>query len=393
MRQPESQVDFALHHLARIRLIDPTPGDISAVMRQLGPIRGSFKGEPDITIRYVKALSLSSSIRTLGLETVGFTDDALLVMRSAHGPRAQIPFEQIGGRCEITCEKNIGRIPLLIPILNLTILSKGIVPLHASAFTYNGTGALVTGWAKGGKTETLIGFMALGAIYVGDEWIYLTEDGRQMFGIPEPIRFWDSHFREMREFRRRLSWRDRARLSLLRWLTVVTQVGMNLVAPAAAPESRLLSLLRRQQYVQVAPSEFFGTSFGPCVGAPDKIFFVVGHHEADVRVEPINALEVARRMLASLQYERLDFTSHYLKFRFAFPDLRNHFIERAEELERKILIRCLADKPAFAVYHPYPAPIPAMVEAISPFLSQASERNCSNRYRSDFDVIGQAQAH
>jgi hypothetical protein len=52
---------------------------------------------------------------------------------------------------------------LLISILNLTMLAKGFLPMHASAFTYKNTGVVATGWAKGGKTETLFAFMANGA--------------------------------------------------------------------------------------------------------------------------------------------------------------------------------------------------------------------------------------
>lgn len=66
--------------------------------------------------------------------------------------------------------------PLLIALVNATALSKGVLPLHASAVTFEGTGPLVAGWSKGGKTEALLSFMRRGALYVGDEWVYLSAD-------------------------------------------------------------------------------------------------------------------------------------------------------------------------------------------------------------------------
>ena len=81
--------------------------------------------------------------------------------------------------------------PHLVALVNVTALAKGVLPLHATAFTAGSTGVLVVGWSKGGKTETLLGCMAAGAEYVGDEWVYLTDDG-QMLGLPEPIRVWSS---------------------------------------------------------------------------------------------------------------------------------------------------------------------------------------------------------
>jgi hypothetical protein len=71
-------------------------------------------------------------------------------------------------------------------------------------------------------------------------------------------------------------------------------------------------------------------------------------------------------MVFSLQYERLGFMAYYMMFRFVFPELANPLIERAEELQREALTRVLAGKDAYAVYHPYPLPIPALFDAISP---------------------------
>jgi hypothetical protein len=142
------------------------------VTRQVGPLQSRLERDPDIVIRFVDSLPVPSRIRYLGVDDAGFTDDAFLVLRGPHKSRAraQIPFDRVGKQCEIVCERGLLQVPLLIPILNLTVLGKGTLPLHASAFSYRDTGFVATGWSRSGKPEVLLGFMANGASYVSDEF-------------------------------------------------------------------------------------------------------------------------------------------------------------------------------------------------------------------------------
>jgi hypothetical protein len=371
----QSPVDYDLHGLAGIRLIDASAGDVAAVTRQLGPIQRSLANEPDITIRFVDRLTDRSSYCYLGVDDTGFTDDDFMLLQGRQGSSLQvrIPFEQVGRRCEIVCESGVARVPLLIPILNLTVLSKGVIPLHASAFTYNGAGVVVTGWAKGGKTETLLAFMSKGAQYVGDEWIYISEDGQRMYGIPEPIRIWETHLQEVPQFWSKIGRRDRSRLRLLKLMTNLMERRIRR-SSALNITDRLNRLIKRQQYVQVPPQRLFERCVESFTASPDNIFYVVSHDSADVKIEPMAPRELARQMVFSLQYERMDFMSYYYKFRFAFPERRNAFIEHAEVIQRDILERALADKPTYAVYHPYPAPIPELFDAISPLLERTEKQ-------------------
>src|SRR5689334_13048180 len=101
-------VDFDLHGLAGIRLVDPSPRDVEAVTRQLGPIQAPLSGPPDIVVRFVDRLA-TPTMRYLGIDEVGFTEDAFLVLRSKHGTRAKVQFDfmQIGQQCEIICESGL----------------------------------------------------------------------------------------------------------------------------------------------------------------------------------------------------------------------------------------------------------------------------------------------
>lgn len=365
MAGSQQTVDFNLHNLVGIRLHDPRPGDVRALARQLGPIQRPLSGPPDIAIHFVTQLPVNGSLRTLGLQEAAFSDDAFLILRSKHKAQARVrvDFRQIGaGPCEIVCESGLPAVPLLIPILNLTMLSKGVLPLHAAAFTYNGTGVVTTGWSKGGKTEALLAFAARGAAYVGDEWLYLTGDGRRAFGIPEPIRVWDWYLRQLPDGGPRVGRSDRLRLAALRGIAALHQR-----APRVVP-GRAARFLERQRYTDLHPRDLFPAERLALAGAPDIVVWVVSHDAQEITVAPIEAGEIARRMVHSLHYEWLPFLAWYQMYQFAFPGARNELIESLEARLAALLDQVLAGKPAYVVAHPYPVDLAALFEAMRPLV-------------------------
>ena len=354
------EVDFDLHGLAGIRLIGASPADAAAVRRQLGPLEGVLDREPDIVIRFVDRLKTSSRVRFLGLHEAGFTDDAFLILRSKHKSSAKVEFDftEIGAQTRIVCERGLRAVPLLIPILNLTLLARGVLALHASAFVHEGTGVVATGWSKGGKTEALLAFTARGAQYVGDEWVYVSKDGTRVSGIPEPIRIWHWQLGQLPEYAALISKREHARLRAIELLLRREE------ALRRAGGGRLAALLGRQLHVDVDPQRLFG-SLGELTAPFDRLFLLVSHDASELTVEPIDPLEVARRMVFSLQHEQLDFMASYLKSRFAFPDAASPVVEAAEELQGKVLAQAFAAKPAYVVHHPYPFSLAALFKAMS----------------------------
>lgn len=368
-RRQEKAVDFDVHGIVAVRLVHASAEDVSTVTRQLGVRGGALERKPEILIKYVDRLRRSSRFRSIGLDDAGFDDEAFYVVRRRGRTRtaARIAFEQLGDQIEIVCESGSGAVPLLVPIVNLSALAKGFVPVHASAFSYRETGALVTGWTKGGKTETLLGFMANGATYIGDEWVYVAADGGAIYGLPQPITLWDWHLDDLPRFRAGLGWRGRSKLRASSAVQAFERRAPDRVV-GSATMTRVLGLTSRQLYVTVPPQALFGASSCAPMGNLDKIFFLVSHEDKKVTVEPADPDDVARRMLFSLRYERLDLVSAYLKFRFAFPQASNELIERADELEREALPQAFAAKDAYVVHHPFPAPIPALVDAIAPLL-------------------------
>lgn len=360
--RPESPdgatVEYDLHGLASVRLIGATAGDAAAVDRQLGPIRAALDREPDVIVRFVDRLPDDGPVRLLGVDEAGFTRDAFLLLRSRRKARARVrvPLERVGGRCELMCEHGLPAVPLLVAILNLTVLAHGALPLHAAAFVHRGRGAVVTGWSKGGKTETVLAFTARGACFVGDEWIYVEPDGERVHGIPEPLRVWDWYLRQLPAVRGRLGRAERARLQALRALATATR------GRRARP---LAALIDSRRHVDLAPERLFAAE-GMARCAPFDHLFLVGSWErSDTVARPIAADEVAERMRFSLQHERAPLTAAYEMFRFAFPELRNELLESAAERERALLAQVLTGKPAHVVEHPYPADLGRLFEVMS----------------------------
>ena len=364
--------DFDLHGFVGVRLLNASESDRRAVRRQLGPLESPLGRDPDIVIRFVERLRITAPLRLLGVDEAGFTDDAFLVLRSRRktAARVRIPFEEIGGRCEILCESGLSAVPLLVPIINLTALAKGFVPLHASAFTYRGTGVVSTGWSKGGKTEMLLAFLNRGAEYVGDEWVYLSPDGRQVYGIPEPVRVWDWHLRQLADLRARIGVRTRLRLRGLELCRSLSERLASLGAHrrGAGIWTRVAALLRKQAHVDVPSEVLTGNARGPRSATFDRLLFVISGESPEVTVEPIDPAEVARRMVHSLEYERSALLGYYRMFRFASPERSNPLLEQAEPLGRELLERALAGKPASAVCHPYPVQFSDLFDCVAPLL-------------------------
>ena len=363
-------VDFDLHGIVGVRVLDAQPADVEIVVRQLGPIAAPLAREPDITIRFVDELPESRPMTYATWPDCAGTDDAFYLLRGKDGVAARtlFPMDAVGEHCEIVCERRAGHVPHLLAVINMTALARGVLPLHASAFVHRGTGVLATGWAKGGKTETLLAFAAHGAQYVGDEWIYVTPAG-EMHGVPEPIRLWHWHVAQLPELRAGLPAATRARLRALPPVaSTATALGNALRGTAGSVLRRAAPVVSRQAYVQVPPARLFGEEAITLHGRVDRVLLVTSHDRDDVTVEPIAGATVAARMHASLEEERSSFLQAYRQFRFLFPDRRSPVVDEAAAIEHELLERALAHRPAFLLRHPYPVRFDRLVGPVEAVL-------------------------
>ena len=357
---PLDRHEFDLHGLVGVRLLDATPADVAKVRRQLGPIDGRLDREPDVTVRFVDTLT-TKPLTHIGLHETGWNEDGFFVLGgSTDRPgRARIPFDKLGRHPEIVCERSLPAVPHLLAVINLTALAKGVLPLHASAFSTEGTGILVTGWSKGGKTEALLSNVFGGADYVGDEWVYLTSGG-EMFGIPEPIRLWAWQIEQLADVRKQRRTAQRLRLAgCSRAAKALERMGATAL-PGAGVAAKAGPVVGRQAYVQIPPVELFGSSAIALHGRLDAVVLVESHTASETEMTSVPSAVIAARMVASLREERARFMTHYRHSRFAFPGSASTVLDAADHNESRLIRRLLADRPSARVVHPYPCDIAAL---------------------------------
>ena len=359
-----AECDFDLHGIVGVRLLGADHEDVAAVRRQLGLRPTSLTTEPDITVRFVDSLA-SGPLTFVGVHDTGFDGEDFLVLRGKGGVTARtiLPFDAIGRRPELVCERGIPAVPHLLAIVNFTALSKGVLPLHASAFNQDGKGVLVMGWAKGGKTETLLAAARQGARYVGDEWVYLTPD-RTMLGLPEPIRLWGWHLRQLPEVWQSRSLAQRGRVAAWRSLARGARAAASGSGPGRGLARKALPVLERQAYLQVPPQELFGAGKLDLRGHLDAVALVVSHTSDTITSSLAGPTEVSSRMAASLAEERAPFLTHYRQFRFAYPERESDLVARSAEIEARLLAELFDGRPAAKVAHPYPCDIDALGAAV-----------------------------
>jgi len=373
--------DYDFHGLLGLRLINATACDAAAVARQLGPSQKPLTREPDIVIRFVPQLS-TTRLRCLGKNKAGYSGDGYFLLRhDKQRVKVRIPFEQIGNRCEMICESGVHSVPFLMDILNLTLLGKDCAPVHASAFIYQGTGVLVTGWADGGKTTALLAFASQGADYVGDDWVWLRGDGQAMYGLPGGLNLSAWHLKQWPRVQRRIGIRKRLFLQCVHGLDHLLD-GLLVGVPGDNPFAKLprktLSVLKRQVELAVEPAAVFSPRAVKLAGRPEKVFLFTSQQGADLHCEPAPAQEMVQRMAASFKHEQLPFMEQYLAFRFAFPGRRNKCIENAHDTHQQILGRSLMGKEMYQVQHPYPVSFRSLFDLMRPFVEQGALRVASN---------------
>lgn len=378
MRSDRTTTVLDLQGLLTIGLVDADHREVALVTRQLGPLPRVDAAEPDLVIRFVDRLEVAGVLRPLGREAA-YGDDAFVVLRGRRKTtvRVRIPIDEIGTiPIEIVAERGLSAIPFLLPIINLTLLSKGIVPVHASAFIANGRGTLVTGWAKGGKSEALLSFAAREATYVGDEWVFVTADGAAMAGLPEPMRIWDWQLAMVPQLRDRIGLGRRLRLaaaaSTARLLAGAARLPLVRSSAFGDFARRVGAIVENQRSLQVPPDRVFGGRVAVGLTRLDTIVLIESSSDPVASAEPIDPATVARRTVATVIHELLDLEALYLTFRYAFPDRHNAFIESLRVNLERALMEALGQKRCVVVRHPYPPDIPSLhgliARAIDPAL-------------------------
>ena len=343
-----ADVDLTVAGTVTIRLLGVRPADRRAVERQYGESHPVGTGPADITIRYCERLDLDDQVlRYLGPGSAGFTDEGFVILRGRfRSPvRVLFPGAEVCGPCELRCEHGVGRVPHLVALVNLAVLARGGVALHASAFARDGSATVATGWSKGGKTEALLTACSRGATYVADEWTHIGSD-RTASGTWEPVRVWDWQLAQLPWLRAGLDRGERARLAALRSAERAAEVGR--------VGARASTAIGRNRFVDLPPEAVArqGRADGPVpIG---RLLLMTSTDRPLTWTHPVSGREVADRMAASLVYERQPLAEIVSAFRFAFPAAATRTFDEVAEREHERLRSLLDPIPAVEVLHPYP---------------------------------------
>lgn len=365
-------VEFNLQDVLCIKLENPTDKDIFMVKNQLGILPNIIlnKKDPDITIRFVENIE-TNNLTLLGLDSSGFDDTHFYLLNvGKRKAKVIIPFKDVGSEITLTCEHGLRHIPLLNHIINFRLIAKGFLPIHASAFLYNGKGVLVPGWKTGGKTEALLSFATHGAKYVSDEWVVLAPDGKNMFGIPGPTSIKDWQFQYVKNLVPHIPFKNKViflSIHTLDRLYKLLQNGWLQSNFFVKILGDMLPSFKRQLKIWKLPRKLFQNQFCSKPIPIDVVFLILMQSLDDISIEETNSSEIIIRMIHTFDFEQKAFWEYYNAFKFAFPNQENDFLKFVKEREFELLEKALRNKRAYKVYRPYPVSFPQLFEKMAPF--------------------------
>lgn len=360
-------IEFKLLDVVSIRLVDPSEADIKIITKKFEIVPQVLSSEPDIVITFVKKLDLSG-LTHIGLNTAAYSKDGFYILSNGKEEvKVKVPIVDIGrSRLNIICESGSPDIPALNHIINFTLIGKDLLPLHATAFRYNNIGAVVMGWSKGGKTESLFSFMNNGAEFLSDEVAVISPNGKEVLGMRIPICIWDWQFKEIPKFMPKIKLQKKLIMKAIYAIKAFNKIfKIELI-------HKSLPVLDSQLNVKALPTKIFSPDRIISRMNLDVIILAVSHDSEEIIVESISAEEVIDRMINSQEYE-LDYFFHYYKmFKFAFPYHLNEFLENIKSVQYALMKKLLEDKKAFVVKHPHPVSFKKLFDKMQPIFTESS---------------------
>jgi hypothetical protein len=352
-----SSIDVSLHGQVRLMLTGATPDDVQAVMRACGASRDSGEGLPDVEVRFVRDRPTDVAWRHLG--DAYCADGRFALGHSLYRSPLEIELPTAPGPApfRVTYPSNAcRRFPWLRSMINGKCVAKDVLGVHATAFTFEDRGYLVCGWPRGGKTGILLAYLLHGARYLAAEWVYVTDGGQTMQGVPESLRLRDWHLRQVGRQVQGVGMGERLRL----WERQGTATGMRWISRAlettlptavAPPLRKFVAAVDRRRYVDRPVADWLGDEIGPRA-APINIIMLVGTHTAsDVRITRLDA-EAAKRRLAVLHEEDWnDLTLAYRRWAYAMSD-PSDWLDDFSHKRGRLLDQLVAGKNLYSVDHP-----------------------------------------
>ncbi|MCH8050467.1 MAG: hypothetical protein IIC86_00425 [Chloroflexi bacterium] len=376
-------MDYDFHGILGLRLIDPKPSFAKWISAELKPLATSASSiDPDVSVVRASASVTSDAQFHLGnagdYQECVYSDSELWVR--SDGEFLNIPFEALGKRCEIQYTRGFAARRAwryVRPILQIGLLEKGSLAVHASSMIYRDKGILFAGWAESGKTETLLGFLMDGASMISDKWTIVSELGDTIHSFPSRITMRDWVPRYLPEILDILTPGQKRRLRIGGAMAAMATRALQSargIDPVAMASEVLRPALDTGRTVTIDQSQLERLGGGDAKSnsaateAPfDKLFLLLPSNRRDVRVQPSSGAEVSARLAECASYERRHLFGLYSKFKYAIPNAPPTVLDDVKEREESMLRRILATKEVYQVLAPFPCDPRAMQAAIAPF--------------------------
>ena len=362
-----TSVDFDVRGAVGVRLLDGSESDVACVRRQLGGPTGPLGRAPDVVVRFVDELPLQGAT-LVSSRASSFTEEGFLIMQeSRSGLQAQVPLWELGGACEIVCESGMRSVPLLLEAVKMAALKKGIVPLPASAFEFEGIGVLVIGGERSGRTTSLLAFARHGGLFVADDLVFVRADGREMFGLDTALTVTTEQVAELPNGEAAISAADVTRVALFERLEGLRQWAFEGASTGSLRERlgrRVEHLLRQRLTIECRPASLFSNAVLPSA-EPRQVFLTLLHDAPDIRVKGVTTEEFIDRLANLLQADDLPLLGRHLDYRMAALGQPEAFIDRAHELRHTLLERAFAGKEAFVIRRPPGVHLEALFRAMA----------------------------
>ena len=261
-----------------------------------------------------------------------------------------VDFSDLQAGCTLDCSPRVSPRALL-PWVNLLLLEADVIPLHASAFVWQGCGVVVGGSAHTGKTGILLAAAHDGAEVVGDECVWLMDGGR-MRGLSLEMDIRLDYLREFPAYLPRIPPRDLRRAGRYRLLAGMTRF----------PARNLSRKLDERARVRVDARKLFGPR--AFAGTMNRLFLSAAGADSRLSVRSIHTHGAVERVREIQLREYEPVRRRYARYRHLFPGRRNVLLDHLEDRLSALLTRALHETETFVLEHPYPVEAREMLRAV-----------------------------
>jgi hypothetical protein len=363
--EPRRTICFDIHGLVAVQLVDAPPLAVQAFTDMLGNFQpGPAPRSAAITIRFVGRFDLDDVQVIDGGRIACTAGQIYMRRRAARGGWTRVPIGEFGKACEFVCESDVVRVPLFDEALRAAIIACGYVPLHGSAFEWQGNGIVVVGRAHGGKTSALLSFARAGARYISDDFVILAPDGSAVRGLSAPLCLSSWHLGQLPHLHGQLQLGQRAYAGALKSLEASTRAVPSVLRRVVRHTlSRMGRRGKRAMDIDLVFPTGAVTAAAPAAVVLMKSASGTTTAVSEVTPDALAAIMEEERLLDDAELRRV-----YKLWRSAVPQRRNDFLEGLSETTSVMIVNALGGLAAFTLTHPCPSRFEDLLKAMEPLL-------------------------